>query len=112
MNSEQPQSHDSPLEVLDCDRDLVDEQPTWAAKLVISLLPDRTVPAPQARYLITTFGIIAVGIMGAVLTVLAAPAQALGWFLGLAVAELALALGGIFVIARQGRATTRRRFSR
>jgi small-conductance mechanosensitive channel len=84
------------------------ELPTSSADVKISLRPTEmearaTVPASEARMLITTFGMSTVGvagIMGAVLTAYIASSRALDWFLGVSVAELALALAVVLLIAR------------
>jgi hypothetical protein len=86
------------------------EQPTSSAELELSLRPTEitgkaagTVPASEARVLITTFGMIAMGvsgIVGAVLTANIAPPTAVTWYLGLAVAELVLAFGIVLLIAQ------------
>jgi hypothetical protein len=68
------------------------------------------VPAAEAHALITTFGMIAMGvagISGAFLTVFVAPARVLGWFLGLAMAELLITLTVILLIARRERVSSR-----
>lgn len=94
------------------------EQPTSSARLRFSVRPaavegtaEGTVPAVEAHALITTFGMIAMGvagITGATATVDVAPARALAWFLGLALAELGLALVVILLIARRDHPVTRR----
>jgi hypothetical protein len=86
------------------------EQPTASARIRVSLRPIEIegtaegVPATEAHTLITTFGMIAmgaVGIAGASLTMREASPQTLSWFLGLALAELVLALTVILLIARR-----------
>lgn len=86
------------------------EQPTASARIRLSLRPVEIegaaegVPAAEAHALITTFGMIAMGmagITGAGLTVYVASSQNLGWYLGLALAELGLALTVILLIARR-----------
>jgi hypothetical protein len=92
--------------------------PTSSARLVVALESDRLegsvevggIPGDQARALITIFGMIAAvvaGIAGAVVTVSVAPAHVLGWFGGLAAAELALALVVVLLIAPGVRVSTR-----
>jgi len=80
------------------------EWPTGAARLIIALLPTQlaagTAPA-QTRHLITTLGILGSvwsGIAGALVTLRVASAH-----VGLAVAELSLALAGAVLVAICGR---------
>jgi hypothetical protein len=91
------------------------EPPTSAAKLTISLRPDQlsataegTVPAAQAHILITTFGVMAMGVAGiggSVATLYVNPAHAFT----LALAELAFALAGAGIIAACGHIRPRRK---
>jgi hypothetical protein len=92
------------------------DPPTSHAELTIKLGPTElakgTVPADQARHLITTFGILASvcsGIGGAVLTLRAAPAPTV---LVLVLAELVVALAGATLIAACGRAPAKRKRGR
>jgi hypothetical protein len=64
------------------------------------------VPAGEARTLITTFAMIVMGVTGitaAGVTLYVAPAASVAWFFSLAVAEMALALIVILLIARQAK---------
>src|SRR5689334_13621089 len=83
--------------------------PSSSARLRFSLRPaeiegtaEGIVPAGEAHTLITTFGMIAMGaagITGAAITMHMASSRALGWFFGLALAELGLAVVVIGLIA-------------
>jgi hypothetical protein len=88
------------------------EQPTASARIRFRLRPveiegaAENVPAVEAHTLITTFGMIIMGvggIIGADYAVRIAAAGDLGWFLGLALADVALALAVILLIARRDR---------
>lgn len=90
------------------------EPPTSSAELTIKLGPAElargTVPADQARHLITTFGIVASvcsGIGGAVITLRDTPNMAV-----LAFAELIVALAAAALIAACGRVPANRKENR
>jgi hypothetical protein len=86
------------------------EQPSSSARIGISLRPTQiqgtaegTVPGELAPVLITTFGMITMGvagIIGATITAYLGLSHSLYWFLGLALAEMGLALVVILLIAR------------
>ena len=86
------------------------EQPTSSARIGISLRPTQiqgtaegTVPGELAPVLITTFGMITMGvagIIGATITAYLGLSHSVYWFLGLALAELGLAYAVILLIAR------------
>jgi hypothetical protein len=87
------------------------EQPSPAARLTITVRPlgtaEGTVPAREARYLITTFGVlgsVVSGTAGAVLTLRIGPGLTT-----LALAELLLALTAVVVIAACSRMRKRDR---
>ena len=89
------------------------EQPSSSARMRFRLRPveiegtaEGEVPAGEAHALITTFGMIAMGVAGitaAAITLFTAPSHALGWFFGLALAELAVTVMVIALIARRER---------
>lgn len=96
------------------------EQPTSHARIGINLRPTQiqgtaegTVPGELAPVLITTFGMISMGVAGiicATVTAYLGRSRSLYWFFGLALAELGLALAVILLIAcgipsRLGRVT-------
>lgn len=86
------------------------EQPTSSARIGISLRPteiqgsaEGTVPGELAPMLITTFGMISMGvagIIGATITAYLGLSHSLYWFLGLALTELGLAFAVVLLIAR------------
>jgi hypothetical protein len=86
------------------------EQPTSSARIGISLRPteihgtaEGTVPGELAPVLISTFGMITMGvagIIGATITAYLGLSHSVYWFFGLALAELGLALAVILLIAR------------
>jgi hypothetical protein len=96
------------------------EAPTSSAHLKVSLGPAKViahgiVPVTETRMFITTLGMTVTGvtgIVGAVITAYVAavyaPPDALGWFMGLALAELGLALAVVLRIARRDRAAAGR----
>lgn len=89
------------------------EAPTSSAHLEVSLWPAKVtaggiVPVSETRVFITTLGMTVTGITGILSAVVTAyvaavyaPPDMLGWFLGLAVAELGLALAVVLRIARR-----------
>lgn len=86
------------------------EQPTSSARIGISLRPteiqgtaEGIVPGELAPVLITTFGMIAMGvagIIGAIITAYLGLTHSAYWFFGLALAELGLAFAVILLIVR------------
>jgi hypothetical protein len=86
------------------------EQPTSSARIGISLRPteihgtaEGIVPGELAPVLITTFGMISMGvagIIGATITAYLGLSHSMYWFFGLGLAELGLALAVILLIAR------------
>jgi len=95
------------------------EPPTSSAKLTISMGPaqvggtaEGNVPSEQARYLITTFGILGCTVTGcsaAVAVLRLAPAQSAP---GLALAMLGFAFATAIIIAVCGRSPVRRKNNR